>query len=160
MATQDSDPDGVAQYRDTETGLMLVLRDERMAEPGEHPAGGAIAYRADLYDGEATEGADLLLTTTYTVGPRHTPQADAKGALWSLAADALAARTADAPRDGDPTDITRPEVREAIAEYDRHYGAGEVSPDTLEGYAACVEAREAFDGAGADPGDVYDRLDR
>lgn len=155
--TIDNPEYGVAQFYDDEAGLTVVLTDERMADPDEHPAAGAIAYTAELY-AEPPERADPLLSTAYTVGPRHEPQADAKGALFSLAGDALAARTAAAPRSGDPLDITREEVRDAIEEYARHYGDDDTAR-VLEHYAAAVEARDAFREAHADPGDLYDRLD-
>lgn len=139
----------------TAGGLTAVLTDERMAEPEEHPAEGALAYTVKLYP-EGDQEA-LLLSTTYTAGPGIDEPGDAKSALWSLAGDAYAAYISDAPTDD--TDLTNPEVRAAVEEFSRGYGYEDTS-EAMEAYAACVQTLRAFQQAGSDPADLYERLDR
>lgn len=155
MTQNDSGENGDSIDTFTADGITAALSDKRMAEPDEHPAEGAFAYTVTLYPEGDPEG--VLLKTTYTAGPGISEPDDAKSALWSLAGDAYAAYISDAPLG--TTDLTDPEVRKAVEEFKSHYGYEDTS-EALEAYSECVQTLRAFRQAGADPNDLYERLDR
>lgn len=160
MSATTADEEPIDSF--TAGGLTAVLTDERAAEKGEHPAPGATAFTVELYTEEAWDPdnpravADPLRSVTYTAGPGITDPGDAKAALWSLAADASAAVMAEAPTD--TTDLDDERVREALREFRSHYGYDD-SEEGITAYVECVKTLRAFREAGADPHDLYERLD-
>lgn len=155
--TQTADVEPVDTF--STEGVTAALTNERVATPAEHRANGAIAYTVSLYEGEEI-GGEPVFSTTYTIGPGIS-EARARNALWALAGDALAVQNLPAELPEDPTDLSDPEVREAIQEFSLElgYSTGDLS-DALDAFTACVETLEAFNELGLDAANLYDRLDR